>query len=127
MAHRLTDRFIRSLPSPASGNRISYDATVRGFGVRATARGAKAFVLNYRASGRERRITIGAFPDWSLSAAREQAKLLKRQIDLGYDPMARRHEARASPTVAQLASRYLEEYAVRKTSRSRKDGESMLR
>ena len=47
----------------------------RGFGVRVTAAGARAFVLNYRLRGREYRFTIGAWPDWSaLKAVREARK-----------------------------------------------------
>ena len=56
MAQKLTDRLVRSLPSPPSSNRITYDTEITGFGVRTTAAGAKAFVLNYRVSGRERRL-----------------------------------------------------------------------
>jgi integrase len=100
---------------------------VTGFGLRVTAAAARSFVLNYRIAARERRYTIGSYPDWSVAAAREQAKELKRKVDIGHDPMGRRHEDRAAPTVAQLATRYLEEYAVRKAHRSRKDEESMLR
>lgn len=36
--------------------------------------GAPAFVLNYRAGRRERRYTIGSFPDWNASQAREEAE-----------------------------------------------------
>ena len=126
MAQKLTDRLVRSLPPPPTSNRITYDTEVRGFGIRITSLGAKAFVLNYRANGRERRLTIGSYPDWSVAAAREQAKELKRSIDLGDDPMGRRHEDRASPNVATLAKRYLAEHAVRKAARSYRDEQSML-
>ena len=70
MAQRLTDNEAKALPLPATGNRIAYDSEVKGFGARITAAGAKAFILNYRVAGRERRITIGSFPDWSVKAAR---------------------------------------------------------
>ena len=88
----LTDAIVRSLGTPASGNKITYDGgdpkkRVRGFGVRITAAGARAFVLNYRVDRRERRITIGSYPDWSVKAARDHAKGLKRRIDVGEDPM----------------------------------------
>src|SRR5262245_18766805 len=78
MAQRLNDATIRRLPPPGSGNRITYDDAVAGFGIRVTAQGARAFVLNYRrkADGRERRITIGAFPAWSSTAARTEAARL---------------------------------------------------
>jgi len=126
MAQKLTDRLVRSLPPPRASNRITYDTEVRGFGVRVTSLGAKAFVLNYRVNGRERRLTIGSYPDWSVAAAREQAKELKRSVDLGDDPMGRRHEDRAAPNVGTLAKRYLAEHAVRKAARSYRDEQSML-
>ena len=126
MTEKLTDKLVRSLPPPRASNRITYDTEVRGFGVRVTSLGAKAFVLNYRVNGRERRLTIGSYPDWSVVAAREQAKELKRSVDLGDDPMGQRHEDRAAPRVSQLASRYLAEHAVRKAARSYRDDQSML-
>jgi hypothetical protein len=53
---------VEKLEAPASGNKIHYILGVRGLGVRVTAAGAKAFVLNYRTrGGRERRFTIGTF------------------------------------------------------------------
>jgi Arm domain-containing DNA-binding protein len=87
MARKITDRIVKALPSPAQGNRITYDVDVKGFGVRVTAAGGKSFVLNYRRKndGLERRWTLGSFPDWSAGAAREEAKRLKREIDGGGD------------------------------------------
>ena len=100
---RLDEKAVRSLEAPASGNRITYDTDVKGFGARVTAAGAKSFILNYTAARRERRITIGSVPDWSVAGARDRAKELKRRIDIGEDPMAERHEDRAAPTIDDLA------------------------
>ncbi len=74
MAETITDKLVKQIEAPETGNRITYDTDIKGFGVRVTAAGAKAFILNYRAGGRERRYTIGAYPDWSVAAAREEAK-----------------------------------------------------
>src|ERR1700712_3869537 len=106
MAEDLTDKAVRDLAPPATGNRITYDQEVKGFGVRITSAGAKAFILNYRSAGRERRITIGSFPDWSTKQARAEATKLKRRIDVGEDPMADRHADRAAPTMNDLADRF---------------------
>lgn len=127
MAEKLTDKLVKSLPTPPSGNRITYDSEVRGFGLRVTAKEARAFILNYRVGGRERRYTIGAYPDWSVMAAREEAKRLKRQVNLGHDPMLPRYIERTAPTVADLAKRYLEEYATRKVPRAQSDDRSMIK
>jgi hypothetical protein len=80
MAQRLTDKLVTALPTPATGNRITYDDAVPGFGARVTAAGARAFVLNYRTrgDGRARRYTIGGFPDWSTGAARDEGMVDNR-------------------------------------------------
>ena len=111
MAEKLTDKLVRELAPPANGNRIVYDAEVKGFGVRITAAGARSFILNYRINGRERRHTIGQFPAWSVRTAREEAASLKRDIDRGRDPVGEREEARSAPTVSELAERYIAEHA----------------
>ena len=111
MAIRLTDQVARSLPAPASGNRIEYDTEVKGFGLRTTSAGAKSFVVRYRAAGRQRCFTIGSFPDWGVASARDEARALKRRVDVGEDPMAERHADRVAPTIEALAERYLSEHA----------------
>jgi hypothetical protein len=77
----LTDAAIKRLLPPEAGNRIHYDDPP-GFGIRITAAGVRSFVFNYRVrgSGRERRITIGRFPVWSVGAARTEATRLRRLV-----------------------------------------------
>lgn len=126
-ANRLNDRVVKSLITPDLGNRITYDSEVKGFGVRLTAAGARGFVLNYRINGRERRYTIGAWPDWTTSAAREEAKRLKRAIYKGDDPLGERENQRAAPSVAELAADYLTRHAEQyKRPSSIRDDRSML-
>ena len=127
MPVKITDRLVRELASPTRGNKITYDTEVKGFGVRITAGDARSFILNYRANGIERRMTIGSYPDWSVTAAREQAKVLKREVDLGRDPMGQRHEDRTAPTVQDLWERYQIEHLPRKSPRSQADDRSMFR
>jgi integrase len=113
---KLTDNLLRKLPTPERGNKITYDDAVKGFGVRVTAAGGRAFILNYRRKldARERRITIGSFPDWGTTAAREEAKRLKRAIDGGADPVGEQEENRAAATVADLCTRFERDYLPRK-------------
>src|ERR1043166_521544 len=100
MTTKLTPDFVKKAEPPATGNRIDYDADVRCFGLRVTAAGAKSFVLNYRTStGRERRYTIGRHPDWSVSAARQEARDLRKRVDRGEDPQGDREFDRTAPTV----------------------------
>jgi Arm DNA-binding domain len=129
MGERLTDKLIKALQAPSSSSKIYYDDGVKGLGVRVTATGAKAFILRYRIGGRGRLFTIGSFPDWSTSAAREEAKALKRRIDRGEDPMGERHEERGEPTIDCLCDRYLSESWPRTTrpARPRKSAGSLIR
>src|SRR5262245_9290487 len=116
MSQKLTDAIVRRLAAPKAGNRIYYDETVKGFGCRVTAAGARAFVVNYRRKldGVERRYTIGAFPDWNTTAAREEAKRLKRLIDGGADPVGEHREQREAPTINDLCDRFEQEHLPRK-------------
>jgi integrase len=132
-ARGLTDKVVRELVPPPKGNRITYDKghanAVAGFGVRVTAGGARAFIVNYRrrSDGLERRTTIGAFPDWSVSAAREEAKRLKRLIDGGADPVGEQREQREAPTVADLCIRFLEEHVVKQRPHTQRDYGAIVR
>ena len=115
MAEKLDTRRLAKLVAPKSGNRIYYDSDVSGFGFRVTAAGAGSFVLNYHTrSGRERRYTIGPASEWTVTAARNEAKELKRQIERGGDPMASIRADREAPTVADMCERFREEHLPKK-------------
>jgi len=124
---RLADRQVKALPSPAKGAKIVYDIATRGFGVRVTATGSKSFVLNYRIQGRERRLTIGPYPAWSVTAARKEAEDLRRRIDKGDDPLAEKEDARSAPTVRDLFARYDSDHLPSKSPRSAADDRAMWR
>src|SRR5215203_1987599 len=127
MPTRLTEKVVKALPSPEHSNKIVYDEELKGFGLRVTAAGAKAFVLNYRTSGQERRLTIGSYPEWSAAAARKQAEELKRHIDLGQDPMAQRREERQAPTMADLCALYQERHLTKKRASSQRDDRANIK
>jgi integrase len=127
MTERLTDKRVRDLPPPASGgNKVYYDEDVRGLGVRVTSAGARSWVFNYRASGVERRLTIGDTKAWTVRAARDKANELRRLVDNGGDPMADRHAQRAAPTMTELATQYLEYAKTRKRPRSLAEDRAMI-
>jgi integrase len=114
---RLTHEFVRDVPAPETGTATYWDndPKVTGFGARVYAGGSKSFFLNYRIDGRERRYTIGSFPRWSVTAARERAKELRTLVDQGHDPAGQKRERREAPTVQDLINRYIEEHLPTKT------------
>jgi integrase len=126
-ARRLTDRLVRAAPAPKRGYALIWDGELRGFALRVSSGGAKAFVLNYRSAGRERRLTIGRYPDWSVAAAREEARRLKRLVNLGEDPMGTRHELREAPTVADWAALYESDHLPRKRPSSQRVDRAILK
>lgn len=127
MAERITDKLVKGLTQPEVGNQIVYDDRISGFGVRITARGAVAFVLNYRTiEGRERRYTIGSYPTWSVEAARKRAGELKRQIAGGADPLGTKVAARKAPTIADLGDLYITDHLPRKRPSSQAEDKSII-
>jgi integrase len=127
MSSKLTDRGTKGL-EPRSSSFIEFDTVVTGFGIRVTPNGAKSFVIDYRnRSGRQRRYTIGKFPTWSVTAAREEAKRLLQKVGIGGDPVVDRNKARGGETMADLAERYVEEYLPKKRPKSQFDDRSMIR
>jgi integrase len=128
MAQRLTDSIVKALPAPEKGNRITYDADVKGFGIRVTAAGGRAYILNYRTrGGRERRFTIGSFPDWKTSAARTEAGELKKRVDRGEDPMADVEADRTAKTVADLCQRFEDEHLPKTRPATERDYKALIR
>jgi integrase len=106
---------------------VLFDEDCPGFGLCVFESGRKGFVLIYRAAGRQRRFTIGTWPSWSVTAARDEAKRLKRDIDRGEDPMDVRTSARHAPTVEELVERYIDEHLPKLSASSSKDQASMLK
>lgn len=76
MKAHLTERFAKTILPDSSRDLLVYDDEVVGLGLCTYRSGKHAFVLSYRIAGRKRRYTIGYWPDWSVTAAREEARRL---------------------------------------------------
>lgn len=126
MSERLTYKFVQSVHPLESGTVAIWDSEQKGFGLRVYAGGAKSFFLNYRINGRERRYTIGNFPEWSVEAARARAKELRKEIDQGRDPAGEKRERRDAPTIEDLIDRYIEDHLPNLAASTHADQETML-
>ncbi len=126
MGTHLTERVVKAAEI-GSRKYVVFDEDCPGFGLCVFESGRKGFVLIYRAAGRQRRFTIGTWPSWSVTAARDEAKRLKRDIDRGEDPMDVRTTARHAPTVEELVERYIDEHLPKLSASSSKDQASMLK
>lgn len=128
MANRqkLSEKIVKAAEPRARPYQI-FDEEVVGFSAVIQKSGSRGFALDYSFKGRQRRMSIGRWPEWSVTAARDRAKQLRREIDAGLDPLAERHEARSAPRVSDLIDRYLKEHAAHLAPRNASDQESMLR
>ena len=123
--HRLSERLIAA---EARGRKYHiFDSDLLGFSAVVHPSGLRAFCLHYWVQGRQRKLTIGRWPEWTVVAARERAKVLRREIDAGDDPMARREEQRAAPRISDLINLYVEQHLPRLSPRNASDQASMLR
>lgn len=115
----LTERKIRdAAPGPKAV--ILWDSQVKGLGVKIQPGGTKAFVLDYRVDGRQRRMTLARVGELSLKDARKRAgaELAAVRMD-GADPMDRRQERRDAPTVAEAFERFLGPFSERRIANGR--------
>lgn len=111
-----TDRFIKAADLPDKGRKIVFDAhksAPTGFGLRVTAAGKKSFILRYNATGKDRLLTIGDYPTWTLAAARTQAAKFRQDVDSGIDILQARRDKRNEATVADVVERYCTGYCDR--------------
>ena len=117
---RLTARALDTLPLPSRGRVEYFDESLPGFAVRIFPSGRRVLTLLYRMKGgrtkKKERVDIGTYPPLSLAQARDLAKKLKAEIQLGKDPRKERDPARPAHatvimadglTVTQLCEAYL--------------------
>jgi len=106
-----------------------WDTEASGFGCKVTPKDARVFLLQYWASGRARRATLGHCGcDLSPDQARTKARRLRSQVADGGDPAGERAESRAMPTLGNFAVRYRVEHAeVKKKPSSVESDERNLR
>lgn len=135
---KLTESYIKSMPSPArSLYELHWDTEIKGLVVRITKSGSRHFVFCYTIDGQNKRHTIGPWSPLStnklgsesnrkaagtLTWARQEATELRAQVGNGIDPAQKKKDARADReaakqvaakemTVATLADRYVKEWA----------------
>jgi integrase len=110
---RITKRTVDALQSNGSEFTV-WDGTVSGFGVRVRATGAKSYVVVYRAgAGRGapvRRYTIAAVGKITPERARARAKVILGAVAHGHDPASQKTTERGTPTVAELADRFMADH-----------------
>ena len=107
MKQRLTPAFVLKAKAAPGADRTIYWDDLAGFGLMVTKRGARSFVVQYRANGDSRRVTLDAV--LSLDEARRAARGILGEVAKGGDPVAAERAARAAKedTLSKIAARYL--------------------
>jgi integrase len=97
IAMKLTEKIIATLTCEAGQkDRLVFDDTVRGLGLRISSKGAKNFLVQFRsASGIKRRLPLGTWGSITLEQARQGAKTALGQVASGRDPFADREIEKA--------------------------------
>ncbi len=103
---------------------LIWDLVQRGLALRVQPSGAKSWNVIYSRHGRPRWLHLGNADTIGLSDARTMAAEAMLAVAKGGDPAAERRAERAG-TVAELATRYLEEHA-KKNNRSWKQASALV-
>lgn len=106
---KLTKRAVEGLKA-APSDYLVWDRDLRGFGLRVYPSGKKAYLIQYRAGRRTRRLTVGQHGAFTADEARTRARQLLGDVARGADPSADKQRKLNAPTVAGLCDRFLAEY-----------------
>src|SRR5262245_27902345 len=118
----LTELFVRKVTADTTPINV-WDEKERGLVLRVHPTGRRAFKVVYSRRGRPRWYHLG---DVGLADARRMAIRIKLAVAEGKDPAAERKAERGAGTFAELAERYVEQYAKRK-NKSWRQADALVR
>jgi len=107
MPININDKFIKSLTLPEGKDKVYCDDRVVGLNLRITNIGTKSFFLRYVINGRARKYTIGSYPEFSYTAAKDLALQLKGEIARGFDPLDKKQALYSTPTIKEFSIDFL--------------------
>ena len=93
---KLNDQIIQSAEAKSKSYKL-FDG--QGLYIEISSKGSKFWRLKYRFEGKEKRISLGAYPEVSIDDAREHMRLCKEQLKGGIDPSQARKDSNQSITV----------------------------
>lgn len=94
---------------PRDRDYVTWCGKLSGFGVRTRPSGRKSFIAQYDFNGRTRKVTIGTHGAITVDQARDKARAVLANAQLGIDEAETKARRRAEMTVAELCDEYLAE------------------
>ena len=89
---------------------IIWDEELKGFGLRIFKTGKKSYMIQYRAAGRTRRLTIGGHGTITADEARKQAKKLLSDVSFGGNPSEDKRMFQDAPFMRDVCDRFIKEH-----------------
>ena len=126
---KLTKRIVECQVPDSSKRLLIWDTEITGFCIRIYPTGKKTYFLQYRNSDRETKfIKLGVHGNVTTEQAREAAKVLALRISTGEDPSIKPLPKVLTPTIEDLAEKYLKLHAENeKRPKSVKEDRAMLK
>lgn len=90
---KLQDSTIKATRPPTAGQLMLWDADPEHFGLRLSAGGARAWVVQKRLNGQMLRVKLGSYPSMPLVDARAKAREALAMIERGEDPRQKKRDA----------------------------------
>jgi integrase len=117
MLKKLTDENVAAATGDRKRQQVFlWDRDTAGLGLRITSRGLKSWVYRFSVEGRERRITLGAYPtELDLTAARQLVANHSQKVALRQDPSEIVSESPRERTLGDLWSKFKADYVPRRS------------
>ncbi len=115
---KMTLPFVKTVP--VKEKLVNYfDEALSGFALRVYPSGVKTFSIKYRNKfDQQRFFKVGSFPNMTLEQAKERARGLLRDIELGKDPAKEKSKNKEVKTVSELCDWYMKEATTHKKPRT---------
>ena len=95
--------------TPATGQAFIWDTEIKGYGLRVTSGGTKTFIVQKRIGGKDRRVTLGRYPEITAEQARKLAMTHIGEIASGNNPIAAKATAEVrAKTLREVIADYLD-------------------
>lgn len=125
--YKLTKRLVESAEPDVSKRIILWDTEVTGFFIRIYPSGKKTYFFQYRNKDRvTHKIKLGVHGNVTTELAREKAIQLALKVGAGEDPSIKTSPKAISPTIGDLAEKYLNLHAVSEKSPQSIQGDKYL-